>query len=517
MLIRLFHKYCILFVFMIALMGAFPVVAQISTSGPQGDQGYVTNADRANFDSLLNSYYMRKYASSVNRHYTQASNSSFDEFDQIPDSVLAQRLAAIPSVVHLTYNSTVRSYMKLYVRILSRRLDVMLTLSEYYFPLFESTLEQYHVPQELKYLVVIESAFNPQATSRVGAAGLWQFMYRTGKNYGLDVNSLVDDRRDPIMSTQAAARYLRDLHNIYNDWILAIAAYNCGPGNINKAITRSGGKRDFWEIYPYLPQETRGYVPAYIGAMYALTYYHEHGLRPRKIDIPIHSDTIHMKGDALYCYIHKYIGVDVDELRTLNPQYRTDMVPASIGRPALCLPVDKIPLAIRFEDSIVRATKDSIQKKPVGNTEITETERIVHKVRKGETLGKIANKYGVSISDLKRWNRKRSTTVQVGEKIIIYKKNKNYVAPAKDSSTDSSSVSMVGTTVSIKDSTSVSNQEQKPAPKPVSKPKHVKYTVKSGDTLTKIASKYGTTVQKIKQLNNLKSDRICAGQVLIVK
>lgn len=505
----------ILPLFLLLLMCAFRTGAQItpSNSSVQQDMNFVISADNANYDSLLNNYYLRKYTASVNKHYGKTVSNVYGDFASIPDSVLAARLRALPTVVPMTYNSTVRSYIRMYVGVMSRRLDVMLTLSEYYFPMFEETLSRYGVPDELKYLTIIESALNPQATSPVGAAGLWQFMYATGKHYGLEVNSLVDDRRDPMLSTNAAARYLRSLYNLYHDWTLAIAAYNCGPGGVNKAITRSGGKRDFWEIYDFLPKETRGYVPAYIAATYIMNYYQDHGLRPSKIEIPVHTDTIHMKDDALFCYIAKYSGMEVAELRTLNPQFRNDIVPVSSGRPAVYLPVNKIPLVIRYENAIVKDTRDSLTKKPavVEKSSDSPTERVTYKVKKGDSLGKIANKYGVTQAELKKWNKRSSNTVKVGETLVIYRKNPNYRKPETSSSSNASASAS-------SDSTAAATSAVTPKPA-ASAPKTtpVKYTVKQGDNLSKIAAKYNTSVDKIKSLNGMKDDKICVGQTIRVK
>lgn len=399
-------------------------------SPQQSDMIYFTSHDMVNYDSLLNSYYLRKYAASVDRHYNRHPSSHYEDFDMIPDSVLEQRLKALPTVIPMTYNQEVRSWIRAYVRLMERRCDVMLTLSELYFPMFEQVLNQYKVPDELKYLTIIESALNPQATSRAGAAGLWQFMYPTGKLYGLEVNSLVDERRDPYQSTVAAARHLRDLYGIFGDWQLALAAYNCGSGNLRKAIARSGGnldtpdgKRTFWQIYPYLPRETRGYVPGFIAATYIMNYYHEHGIKPHKINIPVHSDTVHLHSDAMYCHIARWTGVEVDELRALNPQYRADIVPVSSGHNALTLPSAKVTRFIQVEDSIYAYTRDSIYKKPVAAPVVKETPRaparVTHKVRKGETLSSISRKYGVPVSTIKKRNKLRSDRISAGQTLVI--------------------------------------------------------------------------------------------------
>lgn len=501
----------------------------------QTDILYISTRDVANYDSLLHSYYLRKYAKSVNQHYDRKGSKVYEEFDMIPDSVLANRLRAMPTVIPMTYNSDVRAYIRMYVRLMSRRCDVMLTLSEYYFPMFGEVLDHYGVPNELKYLTIVESALNPQATSRVGAAGLWQFMYRTGRNYDLEVNSLVDDRRNPYLSTVAAARYLRDLYDIYHDWTLAIASYNCGPGNVNKAIARSGGKRDFWQIYSYLPRETRGYIPAFIAANYVMNYYHEHGIHPHKIDIPIQNDTINLKEDAYYASIFKYTGIEVDELRALNPQYRADMVPVRAGRSALTLPASKLKIFITKEDSIYRHSRDSVGKSPAAvSTDEPEQIRIVHKVKRNETMNKVASRYGVTVSDIKRWNKKRNTTLREGERLVIYRRNPNYRRPAAPKEQKKADTATVAANkeadTAIDYSTTPEPQEDvkpapvakpqtKPAPSKPAQPKPavVKHRVAKGETLSSIARKYNTTVPNLKRRNNLRSDNISVGQVLIVK
>lgn len=484
-------------------MLAFQFISMLAVGQTRNDD--VEKEIRENYDSLLHSYYVRKYTSMVGRYYGNKVDLANKAFDDVPDSVFERRLRALPTVIPLTYNQEVRSYIKMYVRVIGYRLDVILSLSEYYFPLFEEELNKVGAPLELKYLTIVESALNPRATSRAGAAGLWQFMYRTGRNYGLEVNSLVDERRDPVKSTQAAARLLKDLYGIYGDWTLAMAAYNCGPGGVNKAITRSGGKHDFWQIYPYLPRETRGYIPAYIAATYVMNYYYLHGLAPNRVEIPIHNDTVQMKHDALFCFISKYADIDVAELRDLNPQYRVDLVPVSSGSNKLTLPVDKIPQVIRVEDSIYKATRDSLVVKPV--QVFTAQNKVVHHVKRGETLAKIAKKYNVRQVDIMRWSHKRSSSVKIGERLIIYRNGKedaNTTMPSKIASSD----------------TLHQPNHQK------IKPEHIRkngttggkcYVVCSGDNLSSIAKKNGTTVANIKKLNGLRSDRVFVGQKLRVK
>ena len=386
-----------------------------------------------NYDSLLNSYVINKYAASTRRH--RANINTDYAFDQIPDSVIARRLHSLHTVIPMTFNAEVRSYIRMYLNRMRGRLDVMLTLSEFYYPIFEEALARYDVPEELKHLTIVESAMNPLATSRVGAAGLWQFMYTTGKNYGLEVNSIIDERRDTYKSSDAAAHYIHDLYHVFGDWHLAIAAYNCGPGNINKAIARSGGKRDFWQIYPYLPRETRGYIPAFIAATYIMNYYPEHGLHPKRVTIPLRTDTIMVERNMLFTYVSKYTGVEMDEIRTLNPQYRIDMIPGEGNSYPLCLPTDKMGDLIRWADSIFLASEDSLSRRAVAikpaapddnrpavtprNSRKHSQSSSYHKVRRGETLTAIAAKHGTTVSKIKKLNGLKSDRIREGQRLKV--------------------------------------------------------------------------------------------------
>ena len=386
-----------------------------------------------NYDSLLNSYVINKYAASTRRH--RANINTDYAFDQVPDSVIARRLHSLHTVIPMTFNAEVRSYIRMYLNRMRGRLDVMLTLSEFYYPIFEEALARYDVPEELKHLTIVESAMNPNATSRVGAAGLWQFMYTTGKNYGLEVNSIIDERRDTYKSSDAAAHYIHDLYKVFGDWHLAIAAYNCGPGNINKAIARSGGKRDFWQIYPYLPRETRGYIPAFIAATYIMNFYPEHGLHPKRVTIPLRTDTVMVERNMLFTYVNKYTGIEMDELRTLNPQYRIDMIPGEGGSYPLCLPTDKMGDLIRWADSIFLASEDSLSRRTVAVKAAASDEprpaasqrssrknsqgSSYHRVRRGETLTSIASKHGTTVSKIKKLNGLKSDRIREGQRLKV--------------------------------------------------------------------------------------------------
>lgn len=345
-----------------------------------------------------------------------------------PDSVYIARLSALPYVMEMPYNDKVRSFIDLYVVRRRQQLSRLLGLSEYYFPIFEEALNRYGLPLELKNLPIIESALNPTIISRAGAAGLWQFMVATGRMYGLEINSLIDERCDPIKSTDAACRYLKDLYAIYGDWHLVIAAYNCGPGNVNKAIRRAGGKRDYWAIYPYLPRETRGYVPIFIGANYATNYYCEHNVCPQDIDMPLLIDTIHTNKRMHLQQVAHVLDIPIELLRNLNPQYRRDILPGGKYY-TLCLPVQYAELFIVKENEVLAYKADELINNRRAEIDLAQKSShtygsgnvIYYKVRSGNTLGGIAQKYRVSVSQLKRWNNLKGTTIRIGQTLRIYK------------------------------------------------------------------------------------------------
>ncbi|NDW12306.1 LysM peptidoglycan-binding domain-containing protein [Bacteroides sp. 214] len=348
------------------------------------------------------------------------------------DSVYIDRLSRIPSIMEMPYNSIVRRFIDVYTGRLRNQVAFMISANNFYIPIFEEALDAYDLPLELKYLPIIESALNPSAVSRVGASGLWQFMINTGKIYGLESNSLVDDRRDPIKATWAAARYLKDLYGIYKDWNLVIAAYNCGPGNVNKAIRRAGGTTDYWAIYNNLPRETRGYVPAFIAANYVMNYYCDHNICPLETNMPGDTDTIQINRRVHFEQIAAVAGVEMEQLKSLNPQYKRDIIPGDIKPYTLRMPQANISQFIDQQDSVYayKAKELFTQRRTV---EVKDTPRraaaapagrtlVNHKIRSGDNLGAIAAKYKVRVSDIMAWNNMRNNKIIAGKTLKIYVK-----------------------------------------------------------------------------------------------
>lgn len=342
--------------------------------------------------------------------------------DTTPDSVYANRLRALVSPVQLPFNPIVKNYIRRYVDTRYGTINRVLSLSRYYFPLIEEELIKADLPVELRALPIIESALSTTATSPMGAVGLWQFMPATGKSYGLEINSFVDERRDPVQATRAACRYLKDLYSIYHDWTLAIAAYNCGPGNVNKAIARSGGK-NFWEIYDYLPRETRGYVPAFIGASYAYAYHRQHGIEPTEAPIPLSVDTVRINKLMHLGQISSTIDLPIETLRQLNPQYKLDIIPATTKPYTLVLPQRYVMQYIAHEPEI--QAKDSMYLKEYINPANIDKKRqersgSVYVVKKGDTLGAIARRYRVTTAQIMRWNKLKSAhKLRIGQRLRI--------------------------------------------------------------------------------------------------
>ena len=380
-------------------------------------------------DSLLADWQAKSYLRPSASCSTSSVNPTFS------DSVYIDRLSRMPTVMEMPFNEAVRANIELYTGRLRNRVSLMLGVANFYMPLFEEALDAYGLPLELKYLPVIESALNPSAVSRAGAVGLWQFIISTAKLYGLQSNSLVDDRRDPIKSTWAAARYLKDLYDIYHDWNLVIAAYNCGPGNINKAIRRAGGKTDYWEIYPYLPRETRNYVPAFIAANYVMNYYCFHNICPMETAVPIATDTIQVNREIHFQQIADICGVSMEELRSLNPQFKRNIIPGNSSPQTLRLTTSHISAYIERQDTIYNHRRAELfrnrkyvtasapsSSRSASRRKVTPATgtRINYKIRSGDTLSTIAKEFGVTVSDIQDWNGMSNTRITAGKTLIIY-------------------------------------------------------------------------------------------------
>lgn len=440
----------------------------------------------AKLDSMLNlSFFITDSAVASTEEFVNTEDTTFVT-PTFSDSIYEARMAELDANTpfDLDYNEYVKRYIDVYAQRRREQVSRMLGLSEYYFPMFEEALDKYGLPLELKYLAIVESALNPAARSRVGAAGLWQFMYATGRMNGLSTTSYVDERNDPLKSTEAACKYLSTLYGIFGDWNLALAAYNSGPGNVNKAIRRSGGKRSYWEIRPFLPRETAGYVPAFIAVNYVMNYSSEHFIFPTDVKPSYFAtDTVLVKEQLSFDQISKLIDITEEELAFLNPAYRYKVIPKNDKKPyTLILPSQKIGLFITNEDSIYAlAQKDFEQKKPDMPAPVVMDERIRHTVRSGEVLGTIAEKYGVSVSSIRRWNGLRGNTIRVGQRLTIY--------PRK---------------------LPTSNVAQS-TPKPTAtdgKGAYVTHSVRNGETFYSIAKQYpGISAQNIMGWNGISNAR----------
>lgn len=565
---------------------------------------------------MMQNWYMQNYTELARGDY--GTGSAVEPTDE----ELVQRLMSMPAVIEMPFNSVVKSYIKMYVDRRRSLVENMLGMSTYYMPIFEQALEQEGVPLELKYLPIIESALNPNAVSRAGATGLWQFMLPTARGLGMEINSLVDERRDPIRSSQMAARYLKQLHDIYGDWSLAIAAYNCGPGNVNKALRRAGegGKKDFWEIYPFLPQETRGYVPGFIAANYAMNYYDKHNISPALARRPIITDSVYVKKRVHFQQIADVLNIPIEEIRTLNPQYRQDVIPGDIKAYPLVLPSHQALCYIISEDSIVahdaeKYTRRGIVEPSTGSSKVSDdgkyiiTEEIkFHKVKKGDTFSGLARRYGVTAASIKKANgiktlrRGRTIKIVTTKKTLKPEEPKETVVVPEETATaenisepeavteetveaitaeptpaeagtaaddtdtegeaaeavsepDIDTTAYADTAVAAYDDAAAtevrqriqstfnsrqsasaqssgsnvekdvpptkSQAEKSPAPKTEKKtdktPKNVYHKVKKGETFSKIAKRYGTTVRKLQQLNGIDGSKLKIGQRVRVK
>lgn len=430
--------------------------------------------------------------------YRTVSDLKYNEVDypELPTDTLKARLAELNARTpfNVEYNKSLESVIKNFLKNRRTYFDKMMGLSHYYFPMFERELDNYNIPLELKYLSIVESALKPRAKSRVGATGLWQFMFATGKQYGLNVSSYVDERSDPIKSTESAAKYLAKLYEIFGDWDLALAAYNSGPGNVSKAIRRSGGYKNYWNIRGNLPRETAGYVPAFLATMYIFEFAEEHGFKPIKPQFNyIDTDTIHVKEMISLDHVSEATGVKIEELQFLNPSYKLDIIPKVKGKQYyLRLPRKALGVFVTNEDSIYAFASAEFNKreKPLPKFFNNDT-KIRYRVKSGDYLGKIARKYGVRVSQLKQWNGLRSNKLSIGQRLTIY--------PRKPSSSSTSSTTMTKPKKTI-------NTEGK-----------LTYKVKKGDSLWTIAQKFpGVSVKNIKDWNDISGNKLKIGMTLIV-
>lgn len=432
--------------FALSLLTVLPSVAQTDDNNEQVDIIDLPEGMQVNTDSMISEWNAGQYFQLDTTSQLADINPYFEK------SVYRDRLNRIPCVMEMTYNNVVQKYIDQYTGRLRHSVSYILGASNFYIPIFEDALCYYQIPLELKYLPVIESAFNPRARSRVGAMGLWQFMPATGKRYGLAINSLVDERCDPIKASYAAARYLKDLYDIFGDWTLVIAAYNCGPGNINKAIHRSGGERDFWKIYPYLPRETRGYVPAFIAANYVMNYYGDHNILPMRASIPSNTDTIVVSRDVELDRIASLCNIDIRELKMLNPQYSTNLIPGYKMNCTLRMPQKQLLAFIDLQDSIyAQSDNEMAQTQAAGDDEeVAEPNARVSRssnyssrrssskssrsrrssrrsryrgksvtIRSGQTLSEIAEKNHTTVAKLRRLNGIKGSNIRSGKKLRV--------------------------------------------------------------------------------------------------
>lgn len=435
-------------------------------------------------------------------------NFPMDSVPNYSDSIYSLRLAKLDeeSPFDLIYNNAVRNYIELYAVRKRGMVSRMLGMSQLYFPMMEEILDKHKIPLELKYLAIVESALNPSARSRAGAMGLWQFMYGTGKMMGLKTSSYVDERCDPIKSTEAACEYIQFLYDMFGDWQMVLAAYNGGPGTVSKAIRRSGGKNTYWEIRPYLPRETQGYVPAFIAVNYVMNHWEEHNLYaavPKMTYADV--DTVNIKQELSFQQIAKVLNMSVDEIRYLNPCYKRGTVPHSEDICySLCLPTEKIGSFIANEAEIYEfAKKDSLMQ-VLAVQEVAK----IHTVRKGETISRVAKRYGCTPEDIKAWNRLKSAKLHTGQKLTVYipVKATAVSAAVKIPVAPADTSSVVKTKSAIKSSADTAK---------VSSPSTAKFryiTVQKGDSLWNIAQENGISVDQIKQWNNLDGGKIFAGQ-----
>jgi membrane-bound lytic murein transglycosylase D len=439
--------------------------------------------------------------------------------------VYKDRIGKINSIIQLGYNSIIKNHIEVYTIRKREKFAAVLGLKDYYFPMIEDVFDSYGLPAELKYMAVIESALNPGVVNgRSGATGMWQFMYSTGRMYGLTINSIVDERRDPVKATHAAARYIKDLYSIYQDWVLVIAAYNCGPGNVNKAIKRSGNKKDYWDIYYKLPRETRGYIPQYIAAAYAVTYYAEHNIVPLPLNIPVATDTIMVNKDIHLAQISQVMGIPLGELHALNPQYKTGLVPGSSKPQSLTLPMNHLGDFINLNDTIRSYKPDVYLNKNVViadpkrssfiSTDIKGKTKLIYTVKDGDNIGSISEWFKVGLSDLRNWNNIYKNKIRVGQKIVVY------VNPTKSEYYSKINTLSYAEKQALIGKIAASNTQPEVSSVPEETDgEFITYTVRNGDTIWDIVKMFdNVTTTQVLSLNNISDPgKIKVGQKLKIK
>lgn len=492
----------------LVLVLCFPALAQ-------GDKNYSAEeiAIIAQLDSLTGKAFEGRFQLPLVEKQDSIARAK-ETLPRFSDTVLTRNILAIQSEIPLAFNDRVRRYIEVYGYEKREKTEIILGLSEMYFPIFEEELDRRNLPHHLKYLPVVESALNANAVSRAGATGLWQLMYSTGRMLGCNINSYVDERRDPYRSTTAALDYLQRMYNVYGDWLLTIAAYNCGPGNVNKAIARAGGERNFWKMQHYLPAETRGYVPAFLGAMYVFMHYKDFELKPimpKYVCYP--TDTVIVYKKVGLAHLATHLNIENEELEYLNPSLKKNMVPVTSTGYALKLPVSKMATYVALEDSIFKNMPDPEQEL-VARSQVTASQnsvsssgssgksKLYYTVKSGDNLGYISEWYDVTVQQIRNWNGMYSNTIRVGQKLTIYvpkEKYDHYYDLNSMSQKEKQEWKAGGGTTHIKKDASCNC---------------VYYKVRAGDTLWDISQKYRVGVESIKKENKISSNDLKVGQVL---